>query len=96
LGQIDGLDDIPREEQLDQPITQYPDLTLQAGQFSQINAAPQQPCKKSAEAYGLPSREGDCHFRTSRVMPHHAQRAQRIEVKWLDRVVSENSANIPG
>ena len=34
LGQIDGLDDIPREEQLDQPIAQYPDLTLQAGQFS--------------------------------------------------------------
>jgi hypothetical protein len=34
LGQIDGLDDIPREEQLDQPITQYSNLTLQAGQFS--------------------------------------------------------------
>ena len=96
FGQFDGLDDVAREEQLDQPIAQHSNLALQAGQFSQINATPQQPGKQSAEAYGLPAREGNRQFGASRVMPDHAQRAQRIEVKWFRRAVSQNSANIPG
>ena len=82
LLQFDGLDDVAGEEQLDHPIAQHSNLALQAGQFSQINAAPQQPGEQSAETYGLPAREGNRQFGASRMMADHAERAQRIEVKW--------------
>jgi len=41
--QIDSLNDVAGEEQLNYPIREHANFALQAGQFSQINAAPHQP-----------------------------------------------------
>src|ERR1700677_474860 len=94
LVQLDSLDVFAGEEQLDHPVAQYSNLAFQTGQFPQINAAPQQPGEQSAEAYGLPACEGNPQFSASRMMADHAERAQRIEMKWFQCAASQSSPNI--
>src|SRR5580700_3354423 len=92
--QIDGLHDVSREEQFNHPVHQYSDLALQTRQFAEIDTAPQQPCREPAESHRFLARKGNGKFRTRGMMPHHAQCAERIEVKGLKVLAPDGSADI--
>src|SRR5271166_718937 len=53
LSQVDGLDDVFREEEFHRPIHQYSNFAFQSRQLSQINSPPHQPREQSGEAHRL-------------------------------------------
>src|SRR6266851_5367655 len=71
---VDGLSDIARKRQLDEPIRDDTHLALQARQLAQVDATPQQPGEESRKAQAL-------DLGARRVMTHDTQRSECIEME---------------
>src|SRR6266581_375760 len=77
LVEVNGLYDIAREEQFDDPVHRDPHFALQAGELGEVDSTPQEPGEEAREAESL-------NLRTGSVVADDAERAQRVKMEWLE------------
>src|ERR1700722_3506049 len=92
--QVDGLDDIGREEEVNRPIRQNTNFLLEARQLAEIDGAPHGPSEKAGESHRAIAHEGDAEFSAGCLVADDAERTERVEVKRFQRATFDLGSNI--
>src|SRR5215471_8428545 len=75
LAEVDGLDDVAREEQLDHPVAQHTHFALQSGELGEVDAAPHEPGQQTGETHRPGSGKRNRELGARRLMPDDAERS---------------------
>jgi hypothetical protein len=85
LLQSNRLNDVSREKEIDRPVHEHSNFAFPTGQFRKVDSPPEEPSEQTRKAQESAPSKRNAQFRTGCLVPHYAERTERIEMKLACR-----------